>query len=532
MLFGGLLSAGDSVRASVVLLDARSGRTLSEIERRDIPARIDRLSDSLTIAVLRELGRLRRTDLARATSSPTASLPALKSYLQGEQFYRAAVWDSAQAHFERALALDSTFALAYHRVAAVRQWRDFKDVPDSSTYALMRRTSAFARGLAPRERLLATVDSLSAAEYFAWRRGLSTGDHAEEASLIRRLASTLDAGLQRFPTDPELAFLKAEAVSRTDGATMNGEVDDRAILSLYDRAIALDSAFAPAYVKPIWLVAYLDGAPGARRYIHAYLAREPSGAPSQIIRLADALLDPARARSVDVLRLVDTLPADVLCDATALLRHVPDSAEMGVRIARALMYRPPTPTAGDRSCALMQAAEGLQFRGHLREAASIAAVGVHWLEPTILNNMARFGMVPADSARTAFAQALPRAPRPRITRLYGWAREGDCRSDNELGIVQLLVAERRYWEAGKRLERRWPGTSACSDGVDDVMWTMERARVFERLGNQELARESYAFVADAWRTADGELQRYVRESHSALVRLGASRADSIDRAGS
>ncbi len=532
VLFGGLLSAGDSVRASVVLLDARSGRALAEIERRDVPARIDRLSDSLTIAVLREVGRLRRTDLARATSSPTASLPALKSYLQGEQFYRAAVWDSAQVHFERALALDSSFALAYHRLAAVRQWRDPKDVPESSTYALMRRTSAFARGLAPRERLLATVDSLSAAAYFAWRRGLTTGDHAEETSLVRRLGSTLDAGLQRFPTDPELAFLKAEAASRYDDATTSGVVDDRAVLSLYDRAIALDSAFAPAYVRPIWLVAYLDGAPSARRYIQAYLAREPVGAHSQIIRLADALLDPTRARSIDVLRLVDTLPADVLCDATALLRHVPDSGEMTVRIARALMYRPPTATAGDRSCALMQAAEGLQFRGHLREAASIATIGVHWLEPTILRNMARFGMVPADSARTAFAQALPHAPRARVSKPYGWARDGECRSDNELGIVQLLVAERRFWEAGKRLERRWPGTSACSDGVDDVMWTMERARVFERLGNQELARESYAFVADAWRTADGELQRYVRESHSALVRLGASRADSIDRAGS
>ena len=180
----------------------------------------------------------------------------------------------------------------------------------------------------------------------------------------------------------------------------------------------------------------------------------------------------------------------------------------------------------------MQAAEGLQFRGHLREAAGIATVGAEWLEPTILRNMARFGMVPADSARTAFPQSLPHAPRTRVTKLYGWTRDGDCRYGNELGVVQMLVAERRYWEAGKRLERRWPGTSACSDGVDDVMWTMERARVFERLGNQELARESYTFVADAWRTADGELQRYVRESHSALVRLGASRAGALDRAGS
>ena len=101
MVFGGLLAAGDSVRATASLLDVKTGRTLAEFERRDIGGRMDRLSDSLTLAVLRELGRSRRIDMAHATSSPTASLAALKTYLQGEQFYRAAVWDSAQMHFER-----------------------------------------------------------------------------------------------------------------------------------------------------------------------------------------------------------------------------------------------------------------------------------------------------------------------------------------------------------------------------------------------------------------------------------------------
>ena len=48
-------------------------------------------------------------------------MAALKAYLEGEQYYRAARWDSAQFHFEHALAFDSTFAMAYHRLAAVRR---------------------------------------------------------------------------------------------------------------------------------------------------------------------------------------------------------------------------------------------------------------------------------------------------------------------------------------------------------------------------------------------------------------------------
>lgn len=585
VLFGGLLAAGDSVRATTVLLDAHTGRTLAEIERRDVPGRIDRLSDSLTIAVLRELGRSRRIDLARATSSPTTSLAALKAYLQGEQFYRAARWDSAQVHFERALSLDSTFALAYHRLAAVRRWRDPKDVPDSATYALMRRTSGFPRGLAPRERLLATTDSLAAEAYFAWRSALRDGNYTSEDGLVRQLFATLGDGLRQYPNDPELAFLLAEARAHNDGEVMMGEMDDRAILALYDRAIALDSAFAPAYVKPISLAAYLDGAASARRYIRAYLALEPSGRYSQTIRLADVLLDPARAPSIDVARLVDTLSAEGLCEATTLLRHVPDSAEIEVRIARALAARHAEtgPTGARPTCAFMQAVDGLQFRGHLREAHRATSLGAHWLRPTVMYNMARSGMVPAETSRAEFARILALAPRTRMSKLYGWwATDGDtlaiqsyvtqfglaqserkyppsaiamfrasaaagraylvlakrdtasalrqfltiadtlheCWFDNRLAVVQLLAAVGRYQDAGDRLARRWPGTSGCSNGFDDVVWTMERARVFERLGRREEAAVNYAFVAEAWRTADPELQRYVRESREALARLG------------
>ena len=95
----------------------------------------------------------------------------------------------------------------------------------------------------------------------------------------------------------------------------------------------------------------------------------------------------------------------------------------------------------------------------------------------------------------------------------------ECWGENRTTIVQLLVTAGRYREAAKRLERRWPGTTGCSNGFDDVLWTMQRARVFERLGRRSEAAADYAFVADAWRTADLELQPFVRESREALARL-------------
>ena len=586
VLFGGLLAAGDSVRATSVLFDATTGRKLAEIEIREVAGRIDRLSDSLTVAVLRELGHSRRIDMARVTASPTTSLPALKAYLQGEQFYRATLWDSAQARFERAISLDSTFALAYHRLAAIRQWRDPNEYPDSTAYELMRRTSHFARTLGPRERLLATIDSLSAEAYFAWRGGLRDArSFDKESVIIGRLIAAIGDGLVRYRHDPELSFLLAKARSRYDRDVLEGEDDDREILGLYDHAIAMDSSFAPAYITPISLAAYLDGPESARRYSRAYLALEPSGARSEVIHLADDLLDPIRSLSIDIEQLVDTLPPSGLCEATNMLRHVPDAPEMLVRIARAIARRPASdkPHYSEPTCALVWAIDGLQFRGHLREALDMTERQAHWMGPTVTYNMARVGMVPADSASAEFQRVLALSPRTKMTKLYGWwATDGDtasirtyidgftrasatlrspsgasmlrasiasgrgylalakrdtaaalrqftttadtlheCWYDVRVTTVQLLVATGRDWEAGQRLARRWPGTSGCSNGFDDILWTLERGRVFERLGRDREAMVSYQFVADAWRTADPELQPYVRESRDAIARIKA-----------
>ena len=586
VLYGGLLAAGDSVRANAVLFDVSTGRAIAEFDQRDLSGRMDRLADSLTVAVLREVGRSRGTNVGNAPASTTTSLSALKAYLQGEQYYRAARWDSAQVHFERAVTIDTTFALAYHRLAAVHRFRDTHDVPDSVAYVMMRRPSRFQRGLSERELLLAQIDSMTAETYFTWRRALQNGDYTDLETGLKRLYSTLQAAIRRYPNDAELWLMLAEARSRYEGDAVVGEVDDRATLALYDRAIALDSTFAPAYVPPIALAAYLDGAASARRYIRAYLSLTPSGPNADAIRLADVLLDPVRSASLDVPRLVDTLPADALCRATALLRHVPDPNELVVRISRTLLARRNDARAAAAlpMCAFGPTVDGLLFHGRLRDALLLASMTAHGLELKVRYDMADAGALSVDSARAQFKQILALAPRIRVTRLYRWwAKDGDtssiqtylnqfimtdrsphsasvsallrsnitsgraflalakrdtafalrvllttgdtlhpCWSDGRMALVSLLVAEGRYRQAGGRLERRWPGTTHCTNGYDDVVWSLERARVFERLGRRDQAAANYRFVADVWRTADPELQPAVRESLDALERLAMS----------
>jgi hypothetical protein len=195
------------------------------------------------------------------------------------------------------------------------------------------------------------------------------------------------------------------------------------------------------------------------------------------------------------------------------------------------------------------------------------------------------GIVPAETARAEFARVLALAPRTMMTKLYGfWATDGDtaaiqsyiarfvdaqrrprtasglemlrasatmgraylslarrdtalaieqllnardtlheCRYDVRLTLVHLLMVKERYREAAAQLGRRWPGTTSCSNGFDDVVWTMERARVLDRLGRRSDAARDYAFVVQAWRRADPELQPVVRAARDALARLDRHR---------
>src|SRR5207253_4851765 len=55
--------------------------------------------------------------MSETASLTTRSLPALKAFLAGEELFRRTEFDSAITQFSQAIALDTTFALAYYRLA-------------------------------------------------------------------------------------------------------------------------------------------------------------------------------------------------------------------------------------------------------------------------------------------------------------------------------------------------------------------------------------------------------------------------------
>ena len=88
----------------------------------------------------------------------TSSLPALKAFLQGEQFLRRTEWDSALAFYQHAIAADSAFALPLRRASLALGWLRGGFDSLSNAYAL--RAGALNHGLSRRDSLLLLSDSL------------------------------------------------------------------------------------------------------------------------------------------------------------------------------------------------------------------------------------------------------------------------------------------------------------------------------------------------------------------------------------
>ena len=580
VVFGSLVArGGDSVRLGATLFDVIHGSRLGEVQLQGDIHDMDQLADSLGVGLLRQLGRTRPVGAVRLTSLSSGSLPALKAFLQGEQYYRRSAWDSAGAKYEAALALDSTLVPALRHLAQTRWWSDSTNYEE-----LLLRAGAMNHGLAPRESLLVAADSIGAALSIAqlpasvWR------------PLVRRYLGSLEEASRKYPSDPEVWYMLGEVRFHNGwwaGANPNQARD------AFDRAIALDSAFAPAYVHMTSLGLAHDGVAGWDRYARPLLAHSPPGQETEAVQLLTKVLHvpPHDTATVDSLFASATLQE--LRQATFTLAHLPDSAELAIRAARVKLSVKAHPGEADQAPDVRREflAGYLAHRGHLAASSELfRRTDDLRLYTAIYGEMALLAGPAADSARATLRRWLPIRPLwtppgdyeggPSALH-YGlptWAAQRDsaalrrfagradsaartlssplgrefaiysrdaaqaylalCRGDSAealrrfaalphdlyWGVLdqwvesQLLASRGRDREAIAILDRGLPYSWVSPLRV---VWALERARVAERLGDRGKALEGYQYVADTWRHADPELEPYMREAKGGLQRLTA-----------
>lgn len=181
-VMGDIAEVADRLRITAWLYegDAPAAQTAVEGEAGEFYRLIDDLTAKLAVEYIGEDG----ARLVEVGARTTSSLDALKAYLKGESAYRRGRDSLALQAFQRALEADSTFALAWYRVAAsaINTWA-FDLAHLAMDHAMRQRDR-----LPARERQL--VEALSAH---------LRGSTDESEHLYRDL-------LQRYPDDVEAWF--------------------------------------------------------------------------------------------------------------------------------------------------------------------------------------------------------------------------------------------------------------------------------------------------------------------------------------
>lgn len=571
IVLGRVIGAGpDTVRVATWLVDVVSGERTEPMEVRDGTDRMDRIADSLTLMLLRDIGAVRPIGVVRRASIGATSVPALRAFLEGEQHFRRTAWDSARASYSRAIALDSTFALAHAHMGLTFAWQRLGLDSAARVHAL--RAGALNHGLAPRESLLIVADSLRSVVY-------GYGTDPDYRRHVQRLFATLEEATRRYEQDAEAWYRLADAYFHfAIGPRLS--VSHEAILGTFDRALSLDSAFAPAYIHPVELAFGLGDTARALRYARSYFALRPTDVSATGTLLAARLLagnprDTARAAAT-----LDTASADQLFQAYSAARRSIDRRNPAIRILRLMAgRRADYAPLGSVAFVNHRLALQLSYRGRIREALQLPETRTS----VAFAEMALTGGIPPAEAAGVFADWLQTNPKERGTGVpllaaagAWWAQQGDttslremtrlagrgdpvqrvpadgaalaytaaagraylavARGDTSLAIrrfavmpdllcqlcavprlvqARLLAAQGRVREAGAILADR----PTLLPSAVDILWALEQGRVAERSGDLPTARAAFARVERAWAAGDAELAPLVEEARAGLRRL-------------
>jgi serine/threonine-protein kinase len=569
VLFGDVSAVGpDSVHLRAALFDVRANRVSHDIDLRGESTRMDALADTLALRVLRALGGAGELAGTQLYTVGTRSLPALKAFLQGQQYYRKGFADSAARSYQQAVEYDSTFSLGWRGVASIyiRTGRE----NDPAAQAALDRAIRYKSGRSPRDSMLLRADSLRLAFV---RRAPGANDAIDSIPGLATLFATLGTATSRYPSDPELWYEYGDAIYHFGEL---GGVSQQQSLASFQRGIALDSAALVPYFHASDLALRKGDLKTAAQY-HKRMGALSSGDGAVFYRLIGETLEAPPPFSPRATRLLDSVPVEWVASVATQLATAPDSVATGRAIARRLLAGPAARRATLDSNGRMALATALAGRGAFAEAARALEAP---LPPTLLGAMARVGALPRDSA-LAMARSLVQTTPVRavsVTRfltdnrdtatlaiMATWADGMDAASANDAKagarparsylapqirahlaaargdtagairmllalpmkacngvpcaggfLAALLAASGRDKDAATVLDRWLPSTNTSLTAP--LEW-MLRGQLAERQGDRAAAAAAYRRVVTLWGDGDPAARRVADEARSALSRV-------------
>jgi len=149
-IVGSIVDAGGRIQISATVYDA-GGKRLSvasafAADETGLLPLVDDLARGLVGGELNDAD----ARLSREAALSTTSLPALKAFLEGEQESRSAHYPAAVELYQKAVRLDSTFALAWYRLSTAADWSSQSDLVSEAIRASVR----FESRLSTEEKIL------------------------------------------------------------------------------------------------------------------------------------------------------------------------------------------------------------------------------------------------------------------------------------------------------------------------------------------------------------------------------------------
>ena len=345
VLLGGVVGAPGraTINASLVAVPGGATRARASVAgpADSLPALVDALVSELLV---RGLGLTQQQE----ASLTTRSVEALKAYLAGQAAYRRGAYDTAAAHLERAVQLDTTFTLAAFALVQTAGW-------DLSLQGLDRAQAIAWSGrsrLSERDRRLVEA---------------YLGPRYPEPALEADLLAARERAVEAAPDHADAWYFLGDKYYHQGRYLGYADWADRAAAA-FERAIALDSTFAGPLSHMVNLAAERMDTAAARRFGELYLGATARGAPFDLVVRRDlgrTLGDTALLR--EFWTAFDTSPSR----PTYLVRIALQRGELGDVDSMLRIMRRRASSDGERAAALIGRAELVLNRGRLREGLAV-----------------------------------------------------------------------------------------------------------------------------------------------------------------
>ena len=356
-VMGEIVASGNRVLIGATMYDGARGEAVARASVEGAPEEIFGLVDRIAAGLIASRYGRPAERLSNVAATTTRSLPAFKAYLEGEREYSAGQDVRAIESFQRALASDSSFALAYYRLS---------DAADRAGRPDLAQTAA-DRALHLRQHLGERERRLIEAQY-AWRMG----NGAEAERLCRSMVTD-------YPDDVEAWLLLGEVLVHGNPLRGRSSVEARPALQ---QVLARDPGNGEALIH----LARIADLEGKRQEVDTLMQRVlATGQPSDVVETrafrAFALGDrPGQKRITQLIRAdPGRVPAVTALDVAVRADDLEGSERFGRWLA-ASSQAPDLQSYGHRMLAQAALARGQWRRARQEVAAAFQLDSIPSLE--------------------------------------------------------------------------------------------------------------------------------------------------------